>query len=195
MSKSVLSEKELSVYKFLCRQIEGGTVPTIREICTALNIKSTSGVHKILNTLEEKEYIARPKGASRSVKILNTEPVSSVPIMGEIAAGEPIFAVESIEGYIPFPKADNDGLFALRVKGESMREVGILNGDIIIADRNIQAKVGDIIVGFDGDSATVKTLAVVDGKIVFLPQNPDFLPIYPENPVILGKVIGNFRKY
>lgn len=195
MSKSVLSEKELSVYKFLCRQIEGGTVPTIREICTALNIKSTSGVHKILNTLEEKEYIARPKGASRSVKILNTEPVSSVPIMGEIAAGEPIFAVESIEGYIPFPKADNDGLFALRVKGESMREAGILNGDIIIADRNIQAKVGDIIVGFDGDSATVKTLAVVDGKIVFLPQNPDFLPIYPENPVILGKVIGNFRKY
>lgn len=195
MSKPVLSEKELSVYKFLCRQIEGGNIPTIREICAALNIKSTSGVHKILNTLEEKEYIARPKGASRSVKILNTEPISSVPIIGEIAAGEPIFAVENIEGYIPFPKADNDGLFALRVKGESMQDVGILNGDIIIADRNLTTNIGDIIVGLDGDSATVKTLAVVDGKIVFLPQNPDFLPIYPENPVILGKVIGNFRKY
>lgn len=195
MSKSVLTEREKSVYSFLKEQQDTGFSPSIREICNACDIKSTSGVHAILNSLEEKGYIERLKSASRSIRLLDRTPAKAVPILGEIAAGNPILAVEDIEGYIPFPYNESDGLFALRVKGHSMRDVGILDGDIIIADRNLTAEVGDIIVGFDGDSATVKTLETQNGNIVFMPHNPDFSPIYPETPVILGKVIGNFRKY
>lgn len=195
MSKSVLTPKERSVYKYLCEQQSLGFSPSIREICKACDIKSTSGVHAVLKSLEEKGYIERPKAASRSIRLSNRAPSKSVPILGEIAAGNPILAVEDIEGYIPFPYNESDGLFALKVKGHSMRDIGILDGDIIIADHNLPAQIGDIIVGLDGDSATVKTLEKQNGKIVFMPHNSDFSPIYPQNPIILGKVIGNFRKY
>jgi repressor LexA len=195
MSRLVLKGKETAVFEFLQKQNDLGSTPSIREICSAVGIKSTSGVHAILSSLEKKGYIERSKSASRSIKILNRGPIKSVPILGEIAAGNPILAVENIEGYIPFPHTESDGLFALKVTGHSMRDIGILDGDIIIADRNLSAQNGDIIVGLDGDSATVKTLDVIDGKVAFIPHNPDFSPIYPENPIILGKVIGNFRKY
>ncbi len=195
MSKAPLNEKQTAVYNFLVQKISDGFPPSVREICTATGIKSTSTVHAILNVLEDEGYILRDPKNSRSIKIDMGAPSSMVPLVGRITAGKPILAVEEIEDYIPFPSKSSDGLFALKVVGLSMRDVGILDGDIIIADKTKPCKNGDIVVGMDGDEATVKRLLIKNGEIIFMPENPDFSPIYPENPSVLGKVIGSYRKY
>jgi len=118
-----------------------------------------------------------------------------VPLVGRITAGKPILAIEEIEDYIPYPSKDAEGLFALKVVGLSMKDAGILDGDIIVANKNVPCRNGDIVVGMDGDSATVKRLLIKNGQIIFMPENPDFSPIYPENPKVLGKVVGSYRKY
>ena len=117
-----------------------------------------------------------------------------VPLVGRVTAGQPILAVEQIEDYIPYPTRDTEGLFALKVKGLSMINAGILDGDIVIADRTAPCKSGDIIIGMDGDEATVKRLLIKDKKVIFMPENPDFSPIYPEKPAVLGRVVGVLRK-
>ncbi len=195
MSKAPLNEKQTEVYNFLVQKISDGFPPSVREICTATGIKSTSTVHAILNVLEDEGYILRDPKNSRSIKIDMGAPSSMVPLVGRITAGKPILAVEEIEDYIPFPSKSSDGLFALKVVGLSMRDVGILDGDIIVADKTKPCKNGDIVVGMDGDEATVKRLVIKNGQIIFMPENPDFSPIYPENPSVLGKVIGSYRKY
>lgn len=195
MSKAPLNEKQTAVYNFLVQKISDGFPPSVREICTATGIKSTSTVHAILNVLEDEGYILRDPKNSRSIKIDMGAPSSMVPLVGRITAGKPILAVEEIEDYIPFPSKNSDGLFALKVVGLSMRDVGILDGDIIVADKTRPCKNGDIVVGMDGDEATVKRLVIKNGEIIFMPENPDFSPIYPENPSVLGKVIGSYRKY
>lgn len=195
MSKAPLNDKQTAVYNYLVQKISDGFPPSVREICTATGIKSTSTVHAILNILEDEGYILRDPKNSRSIKIDMGAPSSMVPLVGRITAGKPILAVEEIEDYIPFPSKTSDGLFALKVVGLSMRDVGILDGDIIIADKTRPCKNGDIVVGMDGDEATVKRLLIKNGEIVFMPENPDFSPIYPENPSVLGKVIGSYRKY
>ena len=173
----------------------GGFPPSVREICTATGIKSTSTVHAILGALEEEGYIMRDPKNSRSIRLDMGAPSSMVPLVGRITAGKPILAVEEIEDYIPYPSKDADGLFALKVVGLSMRDAGILDGDIIVADKNKPCRSGDIVVGMDGDDATVKRLLIKNGQIIFMPENPDFSPIYPEDPMVLGKVIGSYRKY
>lgn len=195
MSRTPLTEKQEAVYTFLVKQMSQGFPPSVREICTATGIKSTSTVHAILSALEEEGYIARDAKNSRSIRIDTGYESSMVPVVGRITAGKPILAVEEIEDYIPYPSKDAEGLFALKVVGLSMRDAGILDGDIIIADKKIPCRNGDIIVGMDGEEATVKRLKVKDGKIIFMPENPDFSPIYPENPLVLGKVVGSYRKY
>ncbi|MCQ2450024.1 MAG: transcriptional repressor LexA, partial [Clostridia bacterium] len=121
---------------------------------------------------------------------------SMVPLLGKVTAGQPILAVEEIVDYIPYPQKDATGLFALKVQGLSMRDAGILDGDIIVADKNAPCHSGDIIIGMDGEEATVKRLLIKkDGQVVFMPENPDFSPIYPEKPSVLGKVVGSYRKY
>lgn len=195
MSKNPLNEKQTAVYNFLVKQMSDGFPPSVREICSATGIKSTSTVHAILNTLEEEGYIIRDPKNSRSIRLDMGTPSSMVPLVGKITAGKPILAVEEIEDYIPFPSKNADGLFALKVVGYSMRDVGIMDGDIIVADKTKPCKNGDIVVGMDDDEATVKRLVIEDGKIIFMPENPDFSPIYPEDPSVLGKVIGSFRKY
>ena len=195
MQDTPLNQKQTDVYNFLVRELSGGLPPTVREICRATGIKSTSTVHAILETLEECGYISRDKHNSRAIRITAASDSSLVPIVGRITAGQPILAVEEIEDYIPYPTKDSDGLFALRVVGLSMRDAGILDGDIIIADKNAYWRSGDIVVGMDGDEATVKRLLISDGKVILMPENPDYSPIYPENPSILGKVVGNFRRY
>ena len=195
MQDAPLTQKQIDVYNFLVKEMAGGLPPTVREICRATKIKSTSTVHAVLEALEEKGYITRDPHNSRAIRITAVSDSSFVPIVGRITAGQPILAVEEIEDYIPYPTKDSDGLFALRVIGLSMRDAGILDGDIIIADRNIVSRAGDIVVGMDGDEATVKRLSFENGRVVLLPENPDFSPIYPENPEILGKVVGNFRRY
>ena len=195
MSKQPLTEKQTEVYNFLVKQMSEGLPPTVREIGQATGIKSTSTVHAYLSALEEKGYITRDAKNSRAIKLNSDFESSMVPLVGRITAGKPILAVEEIEDYIPYPSRDAEGLFALKVVGLSMRDVGILDGDIIVADKNKPCKNGDIVVGMDGEEATVKRLLIKNGQIIFMPENPDFSPIYPERPTVLGKVVGSYRRY
>ncbi|MBQ3817494.1 MAG: transcriptional repressor LexA [Clostridia bacterium] len=195
MSKAPLTQKQQDVYNFLVKQMSSGFPPTVREICNSTGIKSTSTVHSILCFLEENGYILRDAKYSRAIKLDTEYSSSPVPVIGRITAGQPILAVEQIEDYIPYPAKDSEGLFALRVVGFSMKNAGILDGDIIVADKNAPCHSGDIVVGMDGDEATVKRLILKDKKVIFMPENPDFEPIYPEKPSVLGKVIGSYRKY
>lgn len=196
MSKAPLTDKQRAVYEFLISQLNGGLPPTVREICDHTGIKSTSTVHGILGVLEKEGYIVRDAGYSRAIKLDMGTNASMVPLIGRVAAGQPILAAEEIEDYIPYPTSSAEGLFALKVVGLSMKDAGILDGDIVVADKNSPCKSGDIIIGMDGDDATVKRLKIEkDGSIVYLPENPDFSPIYPETPSVLGKVIGCYRRY
>lgn len=195
MEKIPLTQKQEAVYNFLVKKMQNGIPPTVREICTATGIKSTSTVHAILNALEEQGYILRDAKYSRAIRLENDFSASMVPLVGRVTAGQPILAVEQIEDYIPYPTKDSDGLFALKVTGLSMRDAGILDGDIVIADKNAPCRSGDIIIGMDGDEATVKRLIIKGSEVIFMPENPDFSPIYPQNPMVLGKVVGSFRKY
>lgn len=195
MDRAPLSQNQEKVYRFLVKRLDGGLPPTVREICEATGLRSTSSVHAILNFLEENDYIVRDAKFSRAIRLNNDFDSAMVPLVGKITAGQPILAVQQIEDYIPYPTRDSEGLFALKVVGLSMKNAGILDGDIVIADKNAPCKNGDIVIGMDGDSATVKRLALKDGQVIFMPENPDFDPIYPKDPKVLGKVIGSFRKY
>lgn len=196
MDRAPLNEKQKAVYEYLVKKLNGGIPPTVREICNATGIKSTSTVHGILNFLEEQAYIVRDSRYSRAIKLDTSYDAAMVPLVGRVTAGQPILAVEEIVDYIPYPTRDAEGLFALKVVGLSMRDAGILDGDIIVADKNAPCRNGDIIIGMDGDEATVKRLVIQkDGKVIFMPENPDYSPIYPEKPSVLGKVVGSFRKY
>ena len=195
MEKPPLNEKQQKVYTFLVKRLSSGMPPTVREICAATGIRSTSTVHAILGALEEEGYIVRDAKYSRGIRLDMEYDSAMVPILGNITAGQPILAVEDIEEYIPYPAKDAENLFALHVVGYSMRDAGILDGDIIIADRDAPYQSGDIVVGMDGDSATVKRLLIRDGQVIFMPENPDFSPIVPEEPYILGKVVGCYRQY
>ena len=196
MDKKPLTEKQECVYKYLLKSMSGGIPPTVREICQHTGIKSTSTVHAILSALEDGGYINRDARFSRAIRIENQSDSAMVPLVGKVTAGQPILALEQIIDYIPYPTKDAEGLFALKVSGLSMKNAGILDGDIVVADKNTPCKSGDIVIGMDEDSATVKRLFIENsGRIVFLPENPDFSPIYPEKPHILGKVVGSYRKY
>ena len=196
LERAPLTQKQKAVYEFVVKQLNSGLPPTVREICNATGIKSTSTVHGILNFLEEQAYIVRDSRNSRAIKLDTSYDASMVPLVGKVTAGQPILAVEEIVDYIPYPTRNAEGLFALKVMGLSMRDAGILDGDIIIADKNAPCRNGDIIIGMDGDEATVKRLIIEKGgRVIFMPENPDFSPIYPENPSVLGKVVGSFRKY
>ncbi len=195
MERAPLTAKQEAVYNFLVKKMQNGIPPSVREICTATGIKSTSTVHAILNALEEQGYISRDAKYSRAIHLENNFDASMVPLVGRVTAGQPILAVEQIVDYIPYPTKDAEGLFALKVVGYSIRDAGILPDDIVIADKNAPCRSGDIIIGMDGDEATVKRLLIKDNQVIFMPENPDFSPIYPEKPLVLGKVVGSFRKY
>lgn len=198
MSKSALTEKQKTVYSYLQKTLRNSYVPTVREICEATGIRSTSTVHAALEALTEQGYITRNSNSSRSIRLSGMSDSAMVPIVGKVTAGNPILAVEEIEGYIPYPISSerSDGVFALRVSGLSMRDAGILDGDIIFADRNMIGRDGDIVVALIGEEATVKRLIMKRGEKPYLqPENPDFDPIYPEFMAILGRVVGSYRKY
>ena len=195
MDKTPLSANQEKVYKFLVKKMQNGIPPTVREICNATGIRSTSTVHAILNALEEYGYIMRDAKYSRAIRLENDFDASMVPLVGRVTAGQPILAVEQIVDYIPYPTKNADGLFALKVVGFSMRDAGILPDDIVIADKNAPCRSGDIIIGMVDDEATVKRLLIKGDQVIFMPENPDFSPIYPEKPMVLGKVVGSFRKY
>ena len=185
-------------YKSVKKFISNGTVPTVREICDDTGLSSTSTVHSHLRTLERKGYISRDK-KHRSLKIVGAEPTTAVPILGRVTAGLPVYAFEDILGYAPVlasETADKE-LFALRVSGESMKDIGILDGDVVVCEKKNSARNGDIVVALIGEEATVKTFYKdkENGHFRLQPQNPDFEPIIADEIEILGKVISLYREF
>lgn len=191
-----ISDKALTTYEYILKRFSDGIIPTVREICNDLGYKSTSTAHKILIELEEAGYISRENGLNRNIKV-NVEKVLQVPVVGSVAAGEPITAIQNIEGYIPF-KARGYGygdLFALNVKGESMVEIGILDGDIVVAKQTSYAYDGEIVVAMIDEEATVKRFYKKDGRFMLKAENKNFSPIIVDEVTILGKVISCIRSY
>ncbi|MBQ9748479.1 MAG: transcriptional repressor LexA [Clostridia bacterium] len=197
-----LTEKEKEMYQYLCKVIEeNGYAPSVRDIQNALGIKSTATVHSYLNRLEDKGYIQKEQGKSRTLRIgAESAPSSSlrVPLIGQVAAGVPILAEQNYEGYVDFcPGRGFSGgeLFALRIKGESMIEAGIMNGDTVIVNRTSYVENGDIAVVLIDDEATVKTFYRENGMFRLQPENRTMEPIMTKEVYILGKVIANIRYY
>ncbi len=202
MSKGKISEKQLEILEYIKHEIlQKGYPPTVREICEAVHLKSTSSVHAHLETLEKNGYIRRDPTKPRAIEIedddfnLVRREVVNVPIVGQVAAGEPILAEQNIEDYFPIPAEymPNADAFMLRVKGESMVNAGILNGDTVIVQRQPDARNGDMVVALVGDSATVKTFYKEDGHFRLQPENDAMDPIIVDECEILGKVFGVFR--
>lgn len=195
-----INNTQRKIYEFLCeRSQSGGLPPTVREIGKAVGLSSTSSVQTNLNKLEEEGYIARDPKLKRTVRIVGSENDSytKVPLLGTVTAGNPILAVEEIEGYIPYsgPMSEDKPLFALKVRGESMINAGILSGDIIVAERTPYAENGEKVVALLDDEATVKTFYKEKGYFRLQPENDTMDPIITDEVAILGKVVAVFRYY
>lgn len=190
-----LTKSQQKVYDFLVKTMPSGVPPTVREICAATGLRSTSTVHAHLKTLEKLGYISRDAGLNRSIRIEGSQPAAQVPILGRVTAGLPILAVQDIEGYLPFPQKEGKELFALHVVGFSMRDAGILDGDYVVAERTPTANDGEIVVAMIDDEATVKRLFREPEGIRLQPENPDFQPIYSNTASVLGRVIAVMRYY
>lgn len=186
------------IYNYLLEKSKDGMTPSVREIGAAVGLRSTSSVQANLDSLEAAGYIQRPPMLKRCIKIVGqAENVAQVPLLGTVTAGSPILAVQDIEGYLPFslPGSQDKELFALRVKGESMIQAGILDGDIVIVERTPAAVNGDMVVALIEDSATVKTFYKENGHFRLQPQNDTYEPIIVDEVIILGKVIASYRYY
>ncbi|MCD7862324.1 MAG: transcriptional repressor LexA [Lachnospiraceae bacterium] len=202
MSYENLSSKQQEILEYLKDCIlKKGYPPAVREICDAVGLKSTSSVHSHLETLEKKGYIRKDPSKPRAIEIcddsfqmLRTEMVN-VPLVGNVAAGTPILAEQNIEGYFPIPAEfiPKGETFSLKVRGESMINAGILNGDQIFVQCCQEVSNGDIVVALIDDSATVKTFYKENGHIRLQPENDTMDPIIVDNCQILGKVFGVFR--
>ena len=190
-----LTKSQQKVYDFLRQEASTGVPPTVREICAATGLRSTSTVHAHLKTLERLGYITREAGLNRSIRVEGETPAAQVPILGKVTAGMPILAVEDIEGYLPFPQKVGKELFALHVSGLSMRDAGILDGDYVVAERVSTADNGEIVVAMIDDEATVKRLYREKDRVRLQPENPDFQPIYSDQVSVLGKVIAVMLYY
>lgn len=188
-----LTKSQQKVYDFLVKEAPRGVPPTVREICAATGLRSTSTVHAHLKTLEKLGYISRDAGLNRSIRIEGSTAAVQVPVMGKVTAGQPILAVEDIEGYLPFPQKEGKELFALHVSGLSMRDAGILDGDYVVAEQTPAAENGEIVVAMIDDEATVKRFFREKDCVRLQPENPDFEPIYTDHVFILGKVIAVMR--
>lgn len=202
-------ERDQRIFEYIKDTIRRkGYPPTIRDICRDLEIKSTSTVHVSLARLEKNGMIEKENGKSRSLRIDNSNSVDetddekdylSVPIIGKVTAGIPILAVENYEGTIHFPKGRKPmpagDLFALSVRGTSMIEAGIMDGDYVIVERTSVANNGDIVVALIEDEATVKTFYQEDGHFRLQPENKTMLPIIVNSLMILGKVVASVRYY
>ena len=191
-----VSATALRIYNYIMECATDGVPPSVREICSELGIKSTSTVHKYLKELETAGYIEREFNQNRCIRV-NMERVLQVPVLGDVAAGTPILAVENIESYIPFKagRYRSGELFALNVCGDSMMECGILNGDVVVARNTPYAENGEIVVALVDDSATVKRFYKENGHYRLQPENSSYQPIIVDEVRILGKVIACIREY
>ena len=203
-----LSQKQFEILEYMKKAVrEKGYPPSVREICDAVGLKSTSTVHGHLERLERKGYIRRDPAKPRAIEIFSdndsgnsdgsSRALIEVPIVGTVTAGIPIFATENIEDTFPIPSdyAPNGNIFMLRVKGDSMINAGIFNKDLIMVRQQNTADNGDIVVALIEDFATVKTYYKENGYIRLQPENPTMSPIIVRDVSILGKVVGLYRKF
>ena len=202
MAYGKISSKQREILEYIKQEIlNKGYPPAVREICEAVHLKSTSSVHSHLETLEKNGYIRRDPTKPRAIEIiddnfnLTRREVVNVPIIGQVAAGQPLLAVENIENYFPIPTEfmPNAETFMLKVKGDSMINAGIFNGDKLLVQRQSDAQNGDIVVALVDDSATVKTFYKEDGHFRLQPENDTMDPIIVNECSILGKVFGIMR--
>lgn len=214
MSKGKISAKQREILEFIKSEIlQRGYPPAVREICEAVHLKSTSSVHSHLETLEKNGYIRRDPTKPRAIEIMDddfqsvrlgsSENISNaistemvnIPIVGTVAAGQPILAQENIESYFPMPvhMVPNAETFVLKVKGDSMINVGIYDGDSIFVEKCETARNGDMVVALVDDSATVKTFYKENGHYRLQPENDSMDPIIVDECQVLGKVFGVFR--
>ncbi|MBR6737556.1 MAG: transcriptional repressor LexA [Clostridia bacterium] len=189
-----LNELYAYVQEFLS---ENGYAPTVRDICRDLNIKSTATAHYYLNKLSDKGLINKDNDKKRAISVKKRADFIEVPLVGTVTAGTPILAVENLEDYYPLPKEfkSEETLFMLKVKGESMINAGILNGDKIVVRKTETAENGDIVVALIDDDATVKRFYKKDNKIILHPENDNMEDIVLDNAIILGVVEGLTRKF
>ncbi|MCL2531870.1 MAG: transcriptional repressor LexA [Oscillospiraceae bacterium] len=194
-----LNKTQEKIYDFLVERVQTGVPPSVREIGERVGLKSTSSVQVSLDSLEDKGYIIRDPMAKRSIRIvgIGNQAIQQVPLLGTVTAGEPILAVEQIESYLPYtgPVSRDKTLFALRVRGESMVNAGILDGDIIFVEKTPVASNGEIVVAMIEDEATVKTFYKENGQFRLQPENDYMEPIIVKEVVILGKVVSLLRYY
>jgi repressor LexA len=194
------SETQKRVLAFLQERRPSGIPPTVREIAVAVGLKSTSSVQSCLNSLERAGFIQRDKMRKRSLRLTSATPdemLPKIPLLGTVTAGQPILAVEQIDGYVPYAgkRRRTDSLFALRVRGDSMKNAAILDGDIVFVEQTPSAQNGDIVVALLGDEATVKRFYLDRDGFRLQPENADYEPIFCKELAILGKVIGLTREY
>lgn len=203
-----LTSKDYEILEFISSQLEKkGFPPSVREICEAVGLSSTATIHARLKKLEKHGKIVRDAAKNRSIMVVGKEPAKNiqynddryldVPVYGRVTAGVPITAVEDIQDTFPLPMefAKNKDLFMLKVQGESMINAAILDGDLIIVQRQSTANNGDIVVALlDGENATVKTFYKENGHFRLQPENDYMEPIIVNELSILGKVVGVFRK-
>ena len=197
-----ISTKQKEILEYIKSQIlEKGFPPAVRDICEAVNLKSTSSVHSHLETLEKNGYIRRDPTKPRAIEILDDSfnftrrEMVNVPMVGRVAAGEPLLAEQNVENYFPIPMEfmPNAQTFMLTVKGESMINAGIFDGDMVLVEQRNYARNGEMIVALVDDGATVKTFYKEEGGIRLQPENEFMDPIIVPDCQILGKVIGVFR--
>ena len=202
MAYGKISKKQLEILEYIISGIlRVGYPPAVREICEAVNLKSTSSVHSHLETLEKNGYIRRDPTKPRAIEIiddtfnLTRREMVNVPIVGQVAAGEPILAEQNITNYFPIPIEfmPNNETFLLTVKGESMINAGILDGDMVLVESTSVASNGEMVVALVDDSATVKTFYKEESIYRLQPENDTMEPIIVSEVEILGKVIGVFR--
>ena len=204
MAYGKITAKQKEILEYIKAEIlKKGYPPAVREICEAVNLKSTSSVHAHLETLEKNGYIRRDPTKPRAIEIMDDSfqmvrnEMASIPIIGTVAAGIPILAQQNVEGYFPIPTemVPNGESFVLRVKGDSMINAGIFNGDQIFVQCCNTAQNGDTVVALIDDSATVKTFYKENGHIRLQPENDTMDPIIVDDVQILGKVFGVFRLF
>lgn len=202
MATGKMTEKQREILEYIKQEIlQKGYPPAVREICEAVHLKSTSSVHSHLETLEKNGFIRRDPTKPRAIEILDDDfnltrrEVVNVPVIGQVAAGEPILAEQNIQDYFPIPVEymPNSETFMLKVKGESMINAGILSGDTVLVQRQSDARNGDMVVALVNDSATVKTFYKEDGHYRLQPENDAMAPIIVDQCEVLGKVFGVFR--
>jgi repressor LexA len=197
-----LTRRQKDVFDYLKKYINDyGYAPCVRDICDALDLKSTSTAHAHLTKLESKGYISRDPAKPRTIMILDgstmKERMVPVPVVGRVAAGTPITAVENIDEYLslPYSLLGSDDVFILNVAGDSMVNAGIFDHDKIIAQKQDYAQNGDIVVALIDDEATVKRFFVEEGRVRLQPENDNYEPIYTRQLNIMGKVIGVLRMF